>query len=80
MLPECRAACVSRSAHLATPRTAVDLARRRAALVAERAYAYDEAATHYRRALEAARWLDPPDAHTALDLAIGLAYRAPHAR
>jgi DNA-binding CsgD family transcriptional regulator len=70
VLPEC-----ARHACLAVPicdaRTAVDLAQR-AAVAAERSYAYDEAASHYRRALEAARSLDPPDPHTSLDLTVRL--------
>ena len=52
----------ARHACLAVPlgdvRTTATLARD-AAEVAERAYAYDEAATHYRRGLEAARWARP---------------------
>jgi len=71
LLPECaRHACLG--VPLCDPRTAVDLARH-AAQAAERTYAFDEAAAQYRRALEAARWLDPPDQHTSLELTIGLA-------
>jgi hypothetical protein len=40
---------------------------------AEHAYAYDEAAGHYRRALEASRCLDPPDPSVTLDLLVRLA-------
>ena len=58
-------------------RTAVDLARD-AAHRAEHAYAYDEAASHYRRGLEAARWLDPSDAEAVLDLVVRLAAALHH--
>ena len=51
---------------------AVDLARQ-AAHLAEHAYAYDEAANHYRRGLDAARSLDPPDPSAMLDLDVRLA-------
>ena len=40
---------------------------------AEHAYAYDEAAAHYRRALDASRSLDPPDPRASLDLNVRLA-------
>ena len=46
---------------------------REAAYEAEHAYAYDEAAGHYRRALQASRSLDPPDPRTSLDLDVRLA-------
>ena len=66
----------ARHACLAVPvgdaRLAVDLARE-AAHEAEHSYAYDEAATHYRRGLDAARSLDPPDPRATLDLTIRLA-------
>jgi DNA-binding SARP family transcriptional activator len=66
----------ARHACLALPlgdaRTAVDLARD-AAHLAEQAYAYDEAASHYRRGLDAACSLDPPDPAASLDLAVRLA-------
>ena len=61
----------ARHACLAVPvgdaRAAVDLARQ-AAHLAEHASAYDEAANHYRRGLDAARSLDPPDPSAMLDL------------
>jgi class 3 adenylate cyclase/DNA-binding CsgD family transcriptional regulator len=67
---------LARHACLAVPisdaRAAVDLAAQ-AALVAERAYAYEEAASHYQRGLEAARSIHPPDSRTSLDLTVGLA-------
>lgn len=53
------------------PREAVELARR-AAHHNERSYAYDEAVAHYRRGLDAARALDPPEPSTVLDLTIRL--------
>ena len=66
----------ARHACLAVPlgdaRLAVDLSRE-AAHEAEHAYAYDEAAVHYRRGLEAARSLDPPDRRATLDLTVRLA-------
>ena len=62
---------------VADARTAVDLVRE-AAHLAEHAYAYDEAATHYRRGLEAARSLDPPDPRTSLDLTVRLAAALHH--
>ena len=66
----------ARHACLAVPvgdaRTAVDLARA-AAHQAEHAYAFDEAANHYRRGIDAARSLDPPDPSTTLDLDVRLA-------
>ena len=66
----------ARHACLAVPvgdaKTAVGLACQ-AADEAERAYAYDEAAAHYERALVAARSLDPPDSLASLDLAVRLA-------
>jgi DNA-binding CsgD family transcriptional regulator len=49
------------------PRAAVDLARE-AGHRAERSSAYDEAITHYRRGLEAARLVAPPDPTIELDL------------
>ena len=65
----------ARHACLALPlgdgRAAVELART-AAHRAEDAYAYDEAVTHYRRALEASRYLDPPDASASLGLTVRL--------
>ena len=54
------------------PKTAVELAYR-AAHEAEHAYAYDEAAAHYARALVASRSLDPPDSLASLDLTVRLA-------
>jgi hypothetical protein len=51
---------------------AVELAGE-AAREAEHAYAYEEAAVCYRRALDAARALDPPDSHTTLALTVRLA-------
>jgi DNA-binding CsgD family transcriptional regulator len=52
--------------------SAVELARD-AGHGAEHAYAYDEAAGHYRRALEASRSLDPTDLSVMLDLRVRLA-------
>ncbi|HEY3485084.1 MAG TPA: AAA family ATPase, partial [Ilumatobacteraceae bacterium] len=66
----------ARHACLSVPITdahvAVELARK-AAHDAEHAYAYDEAAAHYRRAFDAVSALDPPDPHTTLALAVPLA-------
>ena len=66
----------ARHACLAVPvgdaKTAVELACG-AAHEAEHAYAYDEAAAHYARALAAARSLDPPDSRASLDLTVRLA-------
>jgi class 3 adenylate cyclase/DNA-binding CsgD family transcriptional regulator len=71
----------ARHACLAVPvgdaRIAVDLSRE-AAHIAEHAYAYDEAASHYRRALEAASSLHPPDANATLDLSVRLAAALHH--
>ena len=53
----------------ATPELAVALSQQ-AARRDEHAYAYDEAVAHYRRGLDAARSLDPPDPGTVLDLTI----------
>ena len=57
--------------------TAVQLALD-AAQYAERAYAYDEAVVHYRRGLEATRFLEPPDPAVALDLTIRIAASLHH--
>jgi hypothetical protein len=66
----------ARHACLAVPvgnaATAVELARE-AGQDAEHAYAYDEAAVHYRRALEASRSVDPPEPGLTLDLSVRLA-------
>jgi class 3 adenylate cyclase len=66
----------ARHACLAVPvgdaNAAVALARE-AAHEAEHAYAYDEAAAHYRRALQASRSLDPPEPRTSLDLNVRIA-------
>jgi DNA-binding CsgD family transcriptional regulator len=51
------------------PRMAVSLSLQ-AARRDEHAYAYEEAVAHYRRALEAARALDPAEPATVLDLTI----------
>ena len=63
----------ARHACLAVPvgdaRLAVDLSIE-AARRDERAYAYDEAIAHYRRALDAAHAIDPPDPATVLDLTV----------
>lgn len=63
----------ARHACLALPlidaREAVELAQR-AARHDELSYAYDEAVAHYRRALGAARTLDPPEPAITLDLTI----------
>ena len=56
---------------LVDARDAVDLACR-AGEQAERADAYDEAAVHYQRARDVLGALDPPDAHTDLDVSIRL--------
>ena len=42
------------------------------------AYAYDEAIAHYRRGLDAARLLDPPDAAVTLDLTVRIAAALHH--
>jgi hypothetical protein len=44
----------------------------RAAALAERSLALDEATDHYRRALDVAEHLDPPDAEARLDVSIRL--------
>ncbi|MET0459894.1 MAG: AAA family ATPase [Ilumatobacteraceae bacterium] len=71
----------ARHACLALPlgnaRAAVDLALQ-AAHQAEGAYAYAEAISHYRRALDATRLLDPPDSALALDLTIRVASALHH--
>lgn len=63
----------ARHACLAVPvvdaRVAVSLSLQ-AARRDEHVYAYDEAVAHYRRGLEAARALDPPEPATVLDLTI----------
>ena len=64
-----RHACLAVPVSSATD--AIALARK-AAEAAEHAYAYDEAAGHYRRALLATRSLDPPDPYTAIDLDVRL--------
>ena len=61
----------------ATPRQAIELARA-AAQHAEHSYAYDEAIAHYRRGLDAARLLDPPDAAVTLDLTVRIAAALHH--
>jgi hypothetical protein len=72
----------ARHACLAVPvsdaRAAVELARR-AAHHDEHAYAYDEAVAHYRRALDAARTLDPPDTTETLDLTVRIGAALHHA-
>ncbi len=63
----------ARHACLALPVGDAELAvalSRQAARRDEQAYAYDEAVAHYRRALDAARTLDPPDPGKVLDLTI----------
>ena len=71
----------ARHACLAVPlidaRRAVELARA-AGDAAERAYAYDEAASHYQRGLEAAQSLEPPDPRMSLDLTVRLAAAVHH--
>ena len=71
----------ARHACLAVPvddaRTAVELVCQ-AAHLAEHAYAYDEAATHYRRGVAAAPLLDPPDPRVSLDLTVRLAAALHH--
>ncbi len=71
----------ARHACLAVPvgdaRVAVALSQQ-AARRDEHAYAYDEAVAHYRRGLEAARSLDPPDPSTELDLTIRIAATLHH--
>jgi DNA-binding CsgD family transcriptional regulator len=71
----------ARHACLALPlgdaHTAIEVARR-AAAHAEHAYAYDEAIVHYRRALEATRFVEPPDAALELDLTIRVAAALHH--
>ena len=64
-----RARHVCLAVPVADARTAVELARD-AARHHEHAYAYDEAVAHYRRGLEAARSLDPPEPGLTLDLTI----------
>jgi class 3 adenylate cyclase/DNA-binding CsgD family transcriptional regulator len=76
-LPDTAAWLSERARHacLAVPvgdaRNAVHLATE-AGELAEHAYAYDEAAGHYRRGLDASRSLDPPDPGAALELTIRL--------
>ena len=71
----------ARHACLALPlgdaRQATELARA-AAHHAEQNYAYDEAIAHYRRGLEAARLMDPPDAAVMLDLTVRIAAALHH--
>jgi tetratricopeptide (TPR) repeat protein len=71
----------ARHACLAVPlidaRTAVELARA-AGDAAEHAYAYDEAASHYQRGLDAVQSLEPPDPHASLDLTVRLAAAVHH--
>jgi hypothetical protein len=71
----------ARHACLAVPvgdaRDAVELARD-AARRNERTYAYDEAVVHYRRGLEAAQLLDPPEPGVVLDLTVGTAAALHH--
>ena len=75
-LPEqARHACLA--VPLVDARTAVELARA-AGDAAEHAYAYDEAASHYQRGLDAAQSLEPPDPHTSLDLTVRLAAAVHH--
>jgi hypothetical protein len=65
-----RHACLS--VPITEARLAVELASE-AAAEAEQTHAYDEAAAHYRRAVDAAGALDPPDPHTTLALTVRLA-------
>ena len=71
----------ARHACLALPlgdaRQAIELARA-AAQHAEHSYGYDEAIAHYRRGLDAARLLDPPDAAVTLDLTVRIAAALHH--
>ncbi len=64
-----RHACIA--APIGDARVALQYATRAAAL-AEQALAFDEAATHYRRALDVADLVDPPEPHTRLALSIRL--------
>jgi class 3 adenylate cyclase/DNA-binding CsgD family transcriptional regulator len=70
-----RHACLS--VPITDARVAVELARE-AAHDAEHACAYDEAAAHYRRGLDAAGALDPPDPHTTLTLTVHLGAMLSH--
>jgi DNA-binding CsgD family transcriptional regulator/predicted secreted protein len=71
----------ARHACLALPlgdaREAVELVRS-AARQAELAYAYDEAVAQYRRGLDAARYLDPPDPAVTLDFTVRIAAALHH--
>jgi DNA-binding CsgD family transcriptional regulator len=71
----------ARHACLALPlgdaREAVELIRA-AARQAELAYAYDEAVAQYRRGLDAARYLDPPDPAVSLDFTVRIATALHH--
>ncbi|MBA2608907.1 MAG: AAA family ATPase, partial [Actinobacteria bacterium] len=66
---------LARHAAIAAPlggaATALDYSIR-AATLAEQALAFDEAASHYQRALEVADLLDPPDPHARLGVSIRL--------
>jgi DNA-binding CsgD family transcriptional regulator len=71
----------ARHACLALPlgdaREAIELVRA-SARRAERAYAYDEAITQYRRGIEATRFLDPPDPAVTRDLTVRVAAALHH--
>ena len=73
-----RHACLA-AVPIGDARLAVDLSLE-AAHEAEHAYAYDEAAAHYRRGLDAAtRSLDPPDGRATRNLTVRLAASLHHA-